>query len=100
MHSSCFIGNSSAGLLESPSLKVPVVNIGDRQIHREQNKNIYNAKYNVKDICDKIKKAYEVKGKLNKIKNLHGDGKSSNRIYKILKKIKPNDFFLNKDTTY
>jgi GDP/UDP-N,N'-diacetylbacillosamine 2-epimerase (hydrolysing) len=100
LHSSCFIGNSSAGLLESPSLKVPVVNIGDRQIHREQNKNIYNAKYNVKDICDKIKKAYEVKGKLNKIKNLHGDGKSSNRIYKILKKIKPNDFFLNKDTTY
>ena len=44
LHSSCFVGNSSSGLLESPSLKVPVVNIGDRQIYREQNKNIYNAK--------------------------------------------------------
>ena len=86
MHSNCFIGNSSAGLLESPSLKVPVVNIGDRQIYREQNNNIFNAKYITHDIYRKIKKAQKLKNKLSKIKNIHGDGKSSKRIYKVLKK--------------
>ncbi len=100
LHSDCLIGNSSAGLLESPSLKIPVVNIGDRQIHREQNSNIFNAKYNTEDIYNNIKKAIKIKAKLGKIKNLHGDGKSSIRIYKILKKIEINNFFLNKDTTY
>ena len=99
-HSNCFIGNSSAGLLESPSLKVPVVNIGDRQIYREQNNNIFNAKYITHDIYRKIKKAQKLKNKLGKIKNIHGDGKSSKRIYKILKKNNVNKFFLNKDTTY
>ncbi len=100
LHSSCFIGNSSAGLLESPSLKIPVVNIGDRQIYREQNNNIFNAKYNSNDIYNKIKKALKIKNRLGNIKNIHGDGNSSKRIYKVLKKIKPNKFFLNKDTTY
>ena len=100
LHSNCFIGNSSAGLLESPSLKVPVVNIGDRQIYREQNNNIFNAKYITHDIYRKIKKAQKLKNKLSKIKNIHGDGKSSKRIYKILNKIKINKYFLNKDTTY
>ncbi len=100
LNCSCFVGNSSAGLLESPSLKVPVVNIGDRQIYREQNHNIVNSKYMTSDIYRKIKKAQKMKDKLNNIRNIHGDGKSSMRIYKVLKKIKLNKFFLNKDTTY
>ena len=27
----CVLGNSSSGLLEAPSLKIPAINIGDRQ---------------------------------------------------------------------
>ncbi|OUV60958.1 MAG: UDP-N-acetylglucosamine 2-epimerase (hydrolyzing) [Cellvibrionales bacterium TMED122] len=100
LNSYCLIGNSSAGLLESPSLKIPVVNIGDRQIYREQNNNILNAKYTTQDIYKKISKAQKMKNKLKNIKNIHGDGKSSKRIYQVLKKIRINQFFLNKDTTY
>ena len=55
-HSSSLVGNSSAGLLETPSLKVPAVNIGDRQRLREQNKNIINSNYNYKNIYSAIKK--------------------------------------------
>ncbi len=99
-HSSALVGNSSSGILESPSLKIPVVNIGDRQQFREQNKNILNAEYNEKDIYLKIKKAINMKKKIKNIKNLHGDGKSSKRIFRILKKIKINKFILNKNTTY
>ncbi len=99
-HSQCLIGNSSAGLLESPSLKVGAVNIGDRQNFRERCSNVFNAKYNYKDIVKKIKKAINAKKKFNHIKNIHGDGKSSMRIYKILKKLKLTKSLLNKNTTY
>ena len=78
-HSQSLVGNSSAGILESPSLKTPVVNIGDRQSYREQNENIFNADYNIKDIKQKINLSLKYKKKiLNKrITNIHGDGKSS-----------------------
>ncbi len=99
-HSQCLIGNSSAGLLESPSLKVGAVNIGDRQNFREKCSNVFNAKYNSKDIVIKIKKAIDAKSKFSNIKNIHGDGKSSMRIYKILKKLKLTKSLLNKNTTY
>jgi len=100
LHSLTLIGNSSSGILESPSLKIPVVNIGDRQRYRELNKNILNANYSANHIYKKIKLALNLKNKLKKIKNVHGDGKSSIRIYKIIKNLKINEFLLNKDTTY
>jgi GDP/UDP-N,N'-diacetylbacillosamine 2-epimerase (hydrolysing) len=100
LHGLTLIGNSSSGILESPSLKVPVVNIGDRQRYRELNKNILNANYSANHIYKKIKLALNLNNKLKKIKNVHGDGKSSIRIYKIIKNLKINEFLLNKDTTY
>ena len=66
--------------MESPSLKIGVVNIGDRQNLKEQNKNIFNAKYDVLDILKKLIKAIKIKNKINNIKNIHGDGKSSKNI--------------------
>ena len=62
------MGNSSAGILESPSLKIGVVNIGDRQDYREKNKNILNANYDVNEIYKKILIAIKIKKKLNKLK--------------------------------
>ncbi len=99
-HSQCLVGNSSSGLLESPSLKIGVVNIGDRQNLREKSMNIFDAKYDYKDITLKIKKAIKVKNNLRNIKNIHGDGNSSIRIYKILKKLRITKSLLNKNTTY
>ena len=99
-NSLALVGNSSAGILESPSLKIGVVNIGDRQNLREQNKNIFNAKYDVLDIHKKLIKAIKIKNKINNIKNIHGDGKSSQRIFKVLKNIKISKNLLTKKTTY
>ena len=100
VNSCTFVGNSSAGILESPSLKIGTVNIGDRQNFREQNKNIYNSKYNTSDIYNKILLAIKNKSKFINIKNVHGDGKSSRRIAKVLEKIKIEKEILNKNTTY
>ena len=99
-NSSAMVGNSSAGILESPSLKIGVVNIGDRQNLREQNKNIFNARYDLKDIHKKLINAIKIKSKIKNIENLHGDGKSSLRIFKILKNIKITKDLLAKKTTY
>lgn len=100
VNSSALVGNSSAGILESASLKIGVVNIGDRQNLRERNKNVFDADYNHKDIYKKIKKAISIKDKIKNIKNIHGDGKSSQRIYSVLKKIKIDNMILTKNTTY
>lgn len=103
-NSQVLIGNSSAGILESTSLRIGAVNVGDRQKKREQNKNIFNADYKINDIHIKIKKAIKFTERARhqnlEIKNVHGDGKSSRKIYKVLKSIKINQNLLLKDTTY
>ena len=64
------VGNSSSGVLETPSLKVPTVNIGNRQNGRIISKNIINSNYEVKQIANSIKKALEMnKTKLKNIKD-------------------------------
>lgn len=55
--SSVVIGNSSSGILETPSLGIPTVNIGNRQNGRVISKNIINSKYEAEYIVQSIKKA-------------------------------------------
>ena len=66
--SSLVIGNSSSGVLETPSLGIPTVNIGNRQKGRIISKNIVNSKYEKNHIIKNIKKALILdKKKLSKI---------------------------------
>ncbi len=51
------IGNSSSGVVETPSLKVPTVNIGERQKGRINSLNIINCKTDEKSIETAIEKA-------------------------------------------
>ena len=84
------IGNSSSGIHEAASFKLPVINIGTRQNGRLKPKNIVNAEYNRHDIYNKIKFCMFNKKYLKNIKSLknpYGDGKSSLKICKILDKI-------------
>ena len=84
------IGNSSCGILEASTFKIPVVNIGNRQEGRMQSNNIINCKYSEKEINKKIHFALnnrKFKQKVKNSKNPYGDGKSSIKIFNILKKI-------------
>jgi UDP-hydrolysing UDP-N-acetyl-D-glucosamine 2-epimerase len=84
------IGNSSSGIHEAASFKLPVINIGTRQNGRLKPKNIINTDYNRHDIYNKIKFCMSNKKYLKTIKSLrnpYGDGKSSLKILKILDKI-------------
>lgn len=50
------VGNSSSGLVEAASFKLPVVNIGDRQKGRIIPENVINCSYNSGSILKAIKK--------------------------------------------
>ena len=66
--STLVIGNSSSGVLETPSLGIPTVNIGNRQKGRIISKNIINSKYKKNHILKSIKKALNLnKKKLYKV---------------------------------
>ncbi|MAI77059.1 MAG: UDP-N-acetylglucosamine 2-epimerase (hydrolyzing) [Pelagibacteraceae bacterium TMED65] len=101
----CFllIGNSSAGILEAPSFKKPVINIGIRQRGRPQSYNIINCDYDVKSIMNAlmyVKNNKKFHQKCKTVKNLYGDGKSGYRICDILNKIEINKKLLDKQIIY
>lgn len=51
------VGNSSAGIHEAPSLKLPTVNIGTREQMRERGNNIVDTNHDYKEIVQAIEKA-------------------------------------------
>ncbi|MDC6453582.1 UDP-N-acetylglucosamine 2-epimerase [Alphaproteobacteria bacterium] len=96
------IGNSSSGLLEAPTFNTPAVNIGRRQNNRIQGKNVINTDFAV-DICIKaIEKAIspEFHKTIQGTNNPYGDGKSSERILKILQNTPINNTLLTKELMY
>lgn len=58
--SEVIIGNSSSGVLETPSLGIPTVNIGNRQEGRIICGNVINSKYKKRDIITSIRKAMKL----------------------------------------
>lgn len=80
----CVVGNSSSGIVEAPTLGVPVVNVGDRQKGRHQCNNIIQAASDRESIQSSLKTAMYQE---NKVKDYYwGDGHSAERIIEILKK--------------
>ena len=102
-NSIAIIGNSSAGIIEAPSFSLPTVNIGRRQNKRFRARNVIDVSYfKKKEIVKAIKKASSknFKKRLTKLINPYGDGKSSVRIVKELKKMYNHEKLLTKDLTY
>lgn len=96
------LGNSSSGIIESPSFKLPFVNIGKRQEGRERANNVIDVGYDKEAIKSAIKKALSAgfKNKLKKCRNPYGDGLASQRIVKILERLQIDDELLQKKITY
>ena len=84
------VGNSSSGIHETPTFKIPAVNIGNRQIGRERAENVIDVMNNSDAIEEGIKKALfdeEFRGFVKTIKNPYGIGNSAEQIVKILKEV-------------
>lgn len=97
------IGNSSSGILEAPTFKIPAINIGRRQNGREQGINVVNCDFNKFEILKAVKKVSE-KSFLKNLEincvNPYGDGKTSQKIIELLKNTNINSKLITKDITY
>lgn len=93
------IGNSSAAIIDSPLFKLPVVNIGDRQNGRDQDKNVVNVKCKCNKIATatyKILQSEQMKKRLTDVINKNSDGFAARKIVKVLKETELNQELLVK----
>lgn len=84
------VGNSSSGIHETPTFKIPAVNIGNRQMGRERAANVIDVPNNAEAIEAGINKALfdeEFKTFVRTIENPYGIGNSAEQIVKILKEV-------------
>ncbi|MCL5961866.1 MAG: UDP-N-acetylglucosamine 2-epimerase [Chloroflexi bacterium] len=86
-HAKALLGNSSSGIIEAPSVGLPVVNIGLRQAGRERAENVIDADYDVTEIRQALAKALtdqEFRAQARRARNPYGDGRTGPRVAELL----------------
>ena len=80
------IGNSSSGIMETPSFALPTVNVGMRQQGRERARNILDAAPETADILAKVEiaRSEAFRRSLEGMQNPYGDGNASEQIVSVL----------------
>ncbi len=80
------LGNSSSGIMETPSLRLPTVNVGLRQEGRERARNIIDVPAERSAILGAVRRASSpaFRASLEKMSSPYGDGRSAERIVEIL----------------
>jgi len=97
------VGNSSSGMIESASFKLPVVNIGTRQFGRERADNVIDVDYDKEQIKAAVQKALTddaFKKTVKNCKNPYGDGTAAKKIVNVLSKVKIDKNLIQKRITY
>jgi UDP-N-acetylglucosamine 2-epimerase (non-hydrolysing) len=92
------VGNSSSGILEAASFRLPVVNIGTRQQGRPQPANVIQTGYGRSDIASGLSRALSeafVDG-LQDLTNPYGDGRAAERITAVLDALPMTDALVRK----
>lgn len=92
------IGNSSAGIIEAASFGTPVINIGSRQNLRERNGNIIDVAVDPADVDNAVERALE-HGRHDR-SNIYGDGRSAERIVRLIESIPLDPSVLMKSNAY
>lgn len=86
---SVLVGNSSAGLIETPSFRLPAVNVGRRQTGRLCAENVLHVDHDRNAIHDAI--ATAMSGSFKEVaagcRQPFGDGRAGQRVYEILRDI-------------
>lgn len=93
------IGNSSSGIHETPTLKIPSINIGNRQMGRERAANVIDVPNDAVAIEAAIQKAIfdkDFREFVAGIKNPYGEGNSAEQVVEILKSIDLNNVSIQK----
>lgn len=88
------LGNSSSGLMEAPSFKIPTINVGNRQKGRIKADSVIDCQTESQDIIQAVKYAMSDSFKEHIVNcvNPYGDGNTTKKIVQIVK-----DELMNKD---
>lgn len=87
------VGNSSSGIIEAPSLRLPVVNIGDRQNGRPRAANVIDVRGEREPIERAIRRATSdtFRVRVTRTRNPYDGGPTSKRIVRYLLTVKLTD---------
>lgn len=86
-YSMALIGNSSSGLIEIPSLEVPTINLGDRQLGRVRGESVIDCKIEFHEIKNAIEKVLSDQFRKDKA-NFHNPYYKKDSLKLALKAIK------------
>ncbi len=92
------VGNSSSGIMETPSLALPTINVGFRQQGRERARNILDAPADADAILAQIRiaRSEAFRCTLDGMTNPYGDGHASERIVQVLTNVPLGERLLTK----
>lgn len=92
------VGNSSAGIIEAASFGTPVVNIGSRQNLRERNANVTDVAVDPAAIGKAVERAL-AHGRYER-RNIYGDGRSVERIARLIETLPLDPSVMMKSNAY
>lgn len=94
------LGNSSSGIMETPALALPTVNVGMRQAGRERAANIIDVQADATEIVSATQRALapDFRDRLKKdgVRNPYGDGHAAERIAEVISDLPPAEVLLRK----
>jgi UDP-hydrolysing UDP-N-acetyl-D-glucosamine 2-epimerase len=88
-YSAAMLGNSSSGLIETPSFMLPTVNVGDRQQGRTRARNVIDVEATSEAIAAGLQAALDpsFRAGLAGLVSPYGDGHAADRIVKVLEEV-------------
>ncbi|MEO0424265.1 MAG: UDP-N-acetylglucosamine 2-epimerase [Pseudomonadota bacterium] len=94
----CLLGNSSSGIMEAPALRLPAVNVGERQAGRERARNIIDVPAERARIVEAVREALSerFRASLSGMENPYGDGDAAARIVRVLEGVPLGEGLLRK----
>jgi len=99
---SCYVGNSSAGVKETPALKCPSIIIGDRQKGRLHSSNVLFVNPEASEIVSSLHTVFKNNSFFESCKsaiNPYGDGSMGETSLKIIENLELNSELLKKEFT-
>lgn len=92
------VGNSSSGIIEAASFKLPVVNVGIRQQGRPCSGNVVHVPNDRQAIASAVSAVLgeEFRGRMSNLVNIYGDGRAAETIVNQLKRVRLDDELLIK----
>jgi UDP-hydrolysing UDP-N-acetyl-D-glucosamine 2-epimerase len=97
------VGNSSAGVMETASFRIPAVNIGIRQEGRLRADNVLDTDHDAELIVKAIQTALhdrDFRAMVKRCSSPYGDGHAAERIVGVLKDVQLGEKLIRKKMTY